>query len=102
MIIDYGAYNGYKWTAQAVKEARLNAGLSQGQVCKELGYLYKGHGQFISNIERGKSALPLHKVMDFCEVTNFDHKRLRQALIDDFVTRLDTAIEISRLENEDR
>lgn len=45
---------GFKW-----KKARERAGLSQGMVAKALGYR---HGQFISNIESGRSRFPLEKL----------------------------------------
>ena len=46
--------SGVKW-----KKARERAGLSQGMVAKALGYR---HGQFISNIESGRSRFPLEKL----------------------------------------
>lgn len=39
-----------------LKQARLKAGLTQGDVSKSLGYTSP---QFISNIERGLSVIPL-------------------------------------------
>jgi len=51
--------------AKAFKEARIEAGLSQWDVAKELGY---GTPQFISNIERGISTIPMDKLTDISKL----------------------------------
>lgn len=47
-------------------QARQRAGMTQAELAKALGY---DNAQFISNIERGESRLPLNKVRTFCVIT---------------------------------
>jgi len=51
--------------AKYLKESRLNSGLSQGKVAKELGYT---SAQFISNWERGLSEPPLKTLRQLTEL----------------------------------
>ncbi len=50
-----------------LKESRQKAGLSQYEVSAKLGY---SGPQFISNLERGISQLPIYKIPTFAELYN--------------------------------
>lgn len=67
-----------KKSGEILKQAREKAGLSQGELAKELGY---SSPQLISNVERGLCSVPLKKARDFCRLTGMAQKDLRNILI---------------------
>ena len=71
----------YAHIGRAVKKARLNAGVLQGELAKCLNY---GKGQAISNIERGIAPMPLFKLNLTAETLGIDVKLLKRAIIKDF------------------
>lgn len=52
-----------------IKEARIDAGLTQGELAKAFGY---SSAQFISNAERSLCSLPPAIMKKFCKLTNAD------------------------------
>lgn len=52
-----------------VKKARIQAGLTQNQLAKRLGY---DTSQFVSNIERGLCAYPLNKFKKVAKILDCD------------------------------
>lgn len=64
-----------------VKRARKTSGLSQTQIAKKLGW---GSGQFVSNIECGRSGMPLKRVKTFIELTGCSAKGFLKTKIADF------------------
>lgn len=70
-----------------VKEARKNKGLSQSEMGACLGWV---NAQFISNIERGISSLPLDKAKKFLKVTGASREEFIRARLADFKERLES------------
>ncbi len=63
-----------------IKQARLDAGLSQNTLGLRLGYT---SGQFISNVERGVMKFPLSKLKNFARITGADKRELVEAYAED-------------------
>lgn len=61
-----------------LKEARINAGYSQSDVAKILGYTSP---QYISNIERGQSDPPVSKIKILIELYKLDLNHLVTLLV---------------------
>lgn len=76
--------------SQFLKQARKDAGLTQGFIAKKLGY---GNAQIISNIERSYQRLPDHQIKDFCRITGADPEIAINAKVLDFKFRLFVATE---------
>ena len=83
--INWKKVGGFKAIAQAVKDAREKAGLSQEKLAKQLGYK---HGQFINNIEKGKCSLPHAKLRKFIELTECNPEKMIDALEKDYSFRV--------------
>ena len=64
-----------------VGELREASGLSQEALSKKLGYK---NGQFISNIERGLSGLPVKKVCKLAQVLKVGTDPILKAMVADF------------------
>jgi ribosome-binding protein aMBF1 (putative translation factor) len=56
-----------------LKLARVQSGLTQGQLAKKMGY---GSSQFVSNVERALAALPPSHMKDFIKYTKADPEQL--------------------------
>lgn len=63
---------------QFLKEKRESKGLTQAQVAEKLGY---GSPQFISNIERGISRVPLKSLKSFMQVYDLDPEQIIELLL---------------------
>lgn len=68
-------------TGPLVRRLRLQAGLSQGKICRALGYQTP---QYLSNIERGLCVFPARKAKKFCKLVKVDEGRLFAAMVDDY------------------
>lgn len=72
-----------------MKELRKEAGLSQGQLAKKLGY---GSSQFISNWERNISKPPLSKSKIIYKSLKVNKNKYKQMLIDFYTEELEKHI----------
>jgi transcriptional regulator with XRE-family HTH domain len=61
-----------------LKKARENAGLSQAEVARELGY---SSPQFVSNWERGLSSPPVPKLKKLCKMYQLSVDQAYQAML---------------------
>lgn len=75
-----------------IKETRegKNPVFSQSKLSSELGYR---NGQFISNVERGICSIPLDKVAKVANVLGLDSNSLRDALVEDYESKVNKALE---------
>lgn len=76
-------------TAKLLKRARESCGLSQGDVARRTGL--KG-GQFISNIERNRSPIPLKLLVSFVKIYKMDPRKVISAWLADEKTKLNRAL----------
>ena len=67
-----------------LREKRIAAGLSQGQVAEELGY---SSPQFVSNWERKLSMPPPYAVKKLAKLYGLDFKELQKLYIESEVQR---------------
>ena len=65
--------------------------ISQSKLSESLGYR---NGQFISNVERGICSIPLDKVAKVASVLKLDSEDLRNALVEDFESRVNEALSV--------
>jgi len=70
-----------------LKEMRLNAGLSQGEVAKRLNYKT---AQFISNWERGLSEPPITTLKKLSELYHVDIEDLFEITLKHFTDKITT------------
>lgn len=68
-----------------IKFARKAKGLSQEDLGRHLGY---DSGQFVSDWERGLSAIPMKKLADIAKHLDLDREQLFELLLDFSVARL--------------
>ena len=68
-----------------IKTKRMEQGLSQGDVAKLLGY---SSPQYISDWERGESAVPMKKLIELARHLNIDQDQLFDMLLEFATTRL--------------
>lgn len=68
-----------------LKEKRQNAGLSQGDVSKKLGY---GTPQFISNWERGISSPPINALKKIASLYNISADELFEVLLEETILQI--------------
>lgn len=68
-----------------IKEARKAKKLSQEELARLLGY---DSGQFVSDWERGLSAIPMKKLADICKLLKLDLEQLFELLLQFSVERL--------------
>src|SRR5690348_12291747 len=71
----------FRWRmelAQYVKELRVNAGLTQSELCELLGL---DNPQFISGIERGKVSIPPERVGDFAKALGVPREEFAQNIL---------------------
>lgn len=74
--------NSYNHIANLVRDRRLRAGMSQGQLARLVGHT----GQFISNIERATCSIPFEKLPEYMQalgLTPYDVKIALHADLDD-------------------
>lgn len=72
--------------SKLIKNARRNAKLSQEDIAYLLGY--KGLGQYISNIERGKCSLPKKDITRLAIILKINPDEIIQAMIEDYAFEL--------------
>lgn len=72
--------NKHKTLGQYLKEARINADLSQFFVADKLGYTSP---QFISNFERGLCSPPLKQLKKLVKLYNLNPQELIELMIND-------------------
>lgn len=65
---------------QFLKEKREAKGMTQAQVAEKLGY---GSPQFISNIERGISRVPIKSLKSFMEVYELNAEQVIDLLLEE-------------------
>lgn len=63
-----------------LREHRLKANLSQGDLAKALKY---GTSQVVSNWERGTQSPPFEKLLDLCQMLKISRKDMVNRLIDE-------------------
>lgn len=63
-----------------LRDARLKAGLSQGDISNALGYT---SAQFISNWERGLSSPPLDRLYEIVQLLKIDSEELIELLLEE-------------------
>lgn len=63
-----------------LRERRLKANLSQGDVAKALKY---GTSQVVSNWERGTQSPPFEKLLDLCQLLKISRKDMVNRLLDE-------------------
>ena len=69
----------------ALKNARVKAGIAQGALAKKMGY---ASAQFVSNWERGICRLPLKKAILFCELTGMSPDTMKELLQADALKKI--------------
>jgi len=69
-----------------LKTSRENLGLSQNEVAQKIGH---GSGQFISNIERGKCALPVRTLGELIKYYRLDTSEVIQMMVSDYRSKLE-------------
>lgn len=67
--------------ARAVKQARINIGVSQEFLAKNIEYK---NGQFVSNIERGLCSIPEDRIKPMSKILGIHEDILIGAMIEDF------------------
>jgi transcriptional regulator with XRE-family HTH domain len=68
-----------------LKEKRLEKGFSQKEVSDRLGY---GSAQYVSDWERGYSAIPTGKLAELAKMLNIEQDRLFEMLLEFSIERL--------------
>lgn len=76
---------------KVIKNGREDAKISQSKLSASLGYR---NGQFISNVERGICSIPLDKVAKVANVLNLDSDTLKEALVEDYESRVVKALSL--------
>ena len=71
--------------AEIVREGRLRAELSQGDLAKIMNFK---NGQFISNIERGLCSLPAKNIAKLCKVLSLDFGHVIEGMTADYKFRI--------------
>ena len=71
--------------SKLIADHRISLNITQTQLGKKLGW---GSAQFVSNIERGISGLPLAKSKKLCRILCIKQKVLKDAMIADFAARV--------------
>lgn len=71
----------YKNLGQYLKRKRIEAGLSQTQLAKSMGYPC---GQYTSNWERGVCAPPTDGMETVIKMLKLDRKKILDAMVKDF------------------
>ena len=66
--------------SKLIKGARLDLGLSQGELAAKIGC----HGQFISNIERGKCSVPARDLNAISLALMLSREKIKRAMINDY------------------
>lgn len=74
----------YLVLGEALKKARQEKGLSQGDVAKMTNFK---NAQFISNIERGLALPPSHLMRLFIKIYNIDLEYVLKALSEDLIDK---------------
>lgn len=71
--------------AEFLKEKRVNAGLTQSEVAKKLGY---SSPQFVSNWERGLANPPIFVLRDLTKMYKVAVDQMFDMIVEDFKTDL--------------
>lgn len=71
--------------AQLVLDSRLKLNISQGKLCRHLGYTTP---QYLSNFERGLCYFPIPKLKKCCEFLDIPEMMMIIAMRSDFETTL--------------
>ena len=66
--------------SKLIKTARVDVGLSQAELARRIGC----HGQFISNIERGKCSVPVKDLNTISVALMVSREKIRRAMINDY------------------
>lgn len=74
-----------KHLGQALKEARVDAGYSQWDLAKPLGYTSP---QYISNIERGIANVNLETLMKICRILRTRRSKFIAAFKEDYLEEM--------------
>lgn len=82
-----------------LREKRESKGLTQAQVAMQLGY---GSPQFISNIERGVSRVPLKSLKNFISLYNLQASEVIEVILDEKRDQLKTQLESSDSESKEQ
>jgi transcriptional regulator with XRE-family HTH domain len=77
----------FKNIANLIESKRLEAGLTQKQLAKLLGY---NNAQTVSNIERGACSLPTKNLNQACTVLKISHQAMTEALVADYLVKIET------------
>ena len=72
-----------------VRVSRLDAGLSQTALARELGFR---NGQFVSNVERGLCSIPEHKIAHTAEILKVSPYTLIKHMVRDYQLNLSGAV----------
>lgn len=72
-------------SAEFLKTARKQLGLSQGDVAKKMGY---DSAQFISNIERSLASPPIESIFKLSEVLGFNYRVFATILLHEKINKL--------------
>jgi len=81
-----------------IKARRKELELSQLELNQRLGYK-DGHGQFISNIERGLCSLPLDKVIDLCKMLRININDFKAAYFKDLDDNFERLIQVNKIDD---
>lgn len=76
-----------------LKSKRESSGLTQSEVAKKLGY---GSSQFISNIERGISSVPIKALKMLIQIYEIDPIETVDALLSEKREKLIQSLDLSR------
>lgn len=76
--------------ANLLKNARMNAGLSQKEVAVVLGYK---SSQFVSNWERGLSSPPMATLRRLCRLYKTDEREVFRVIRDIAIEKLESDLE---------
>jgi len=79
----------FKNISKVVKKYREQAGLSQLELAKGIGYK---QGQFISNVERAQCSIPENRIKVTSQILEIKPKVLTEAMLADYALDLRQAI----------
>lgn len=71
-------------TARVLRRARIKVGMSQAEISRRIGYT---SGQFVSNLERGISSLPMSRMTALCDLLRIKPQVLLGAMTRDMVKK---------------
>lgn len=75
--------------SELLKQARIDAGISQGELAKHLGYT---SSQFVSNWERGFCEPPINRLCEIADFLSVEKALIKKTLMAEYEERIDKAL----------